>query len=82
MAVLVPQQAAAIARPRVRRRDREKVPLPSWGVARSEDRLGKWAMNLMLINLSTRKCGRPVRLPDEHGSGRMCPIVAADDRAR
>jgi transposase-like protein len=30
----------------------------------SEDLLGKWAMNLMLINVSTRKFGRAVRLPE------------------
>ena len=30
----------------------------------SADLLGKWAMNLMLINVSTRKFGRAVRLPE------------------
>jgi len=30
----------------------------------SNDLLGKWAMNLMLINVSTRKYGRAVRLPE------------------
>ena len=30
----------------------------------SEDLLGKWALNLMLINVSTRKFGRAVRLPE------------------
>ena len=29
-----------------------------------QDWLGKWAMNLMLINVSTRKNGRAVRLPE------------------
>ena len=29
----------------------------------SEDLLGRWALNLMLINVSTRKFGRAVRLP-------------------
>ena len=29
----------------------------------SEDLLGQWALNLMLINVSTRKFGRAVRLP-------------------
>jgi putative transposase len=32
--------------------------------AQSEDLLGKWAMNLMLINVSTRRFGRAVRLPE------------------
>jgi hypothetical protein len=38
--------------------------LPSWQVAQSEDLLGRWAMNLMLINVSTRRFGRAVRLPE------------------
>ena len=50
-------------RPRVRRRDGGEVTLPSWEAALSEDLLGKWALNLMLINVSTRKFGRAVRLP-------------------
>ena len=29
-----------------------------------EDLLGKWALNLMLINVSTRRFGRAVRLPE------------------
>ena len=37
---------------------------PSWEAALSEDLLGKWALNLMLINVSTRKFGRAVRLPE------------------
>ena len=40
----------------------------------AEDWLGKWALNLMLINVSTRKFGRAVRLPEGdvpagHGAG-------------
>ena len=34
------------------------------GGAIAEDWLGKWAMNLMLINVSTRKFRRAVRLPE------------------
>ncbi len=37
--------------------------MPSWETAQSEDLLGQWALNLMLINVSTRKFGRAVRLP-------------------
>jgi transposase-like protein len=53
-----------IKRPRVRGRDKKEISLPSWTAAREEDWLGKWAMNLMLINVSTRKFGRAVRLPE------------------
>ncbi len=52
-----------IDRPRVRARDGGEVTLPSWETAMSEDLLSKWALNLMLINVSTRKFGRAVRLP-------------------
>src|SRR5271166_767501 len=38
--------------------------LPSWENAVSEDLLGKWAMNQMLINVSTRRFKRSVRLPE------------------
>src|SRR6266852_2704299 len=53
-----------VNRPRVRARDGGEMTLPSWQAAMSEDWLGKWAMNLMLINVSTRKFGRAVRLPE------------------
>ena len=52
-----------IERPRVRARDGGELVLPSWESAMSEDLLGRWALNLMLINVSTRKFGRAVRLP-------------------
>jgi putative transposase len=42
----------------------QELSLPSWDRAVAEDWLGKWAMNLMLINVSTRKFRRAVRLPD------------------
>jgi len=51
-----------IERPRVRARAGGEVGLPSWEAAMSEDLLGKWALNLMLINVSTRSFGRAVRL--------------------
>ncbi|MGH7072584.1 MAG: IS256 family transposase [Stellaceae bacterium] len=53
-----------IERPRVRARAGGEVPLPSWETAQAEDLLGKWALNLMLINVSTRKFDRAVRLPE------------------
>src|SRR3954462_10492040 len=54
----------AIERPRVRGRDGHEVALPSWEAAQAEDWLERWAMNLMLINVSTRRFGRAVRLPE------------------
>jgi transposase-like protein len=54
----------AIERPRVRGHDGKELSLASWDQAVSEDWLGRWAMNLMLINVSTRKFRRAVRLPE------------------
>src|SRR5438552_3397410 len=54
----------AIERPRVRALDGKELPLASWETAAEEDWLGRWAMNLMLINVSTRRFGRAVRLPE------------------
>ena len=54
----------ALERPRVRGIDGREVPIPSWDRATAEDWLGRWAMNLMLINVSTRRFGRAVRLPE------------------
>jgi transposase-like protein len=53
-----------LERPRVRSRDGGEIALPSWEAALAEDWLGKWALNLMLINVSTRKFGRALRLPE------------------
>jgi len=64
----------AIERPRLRGFDGKEQALPSWEGATTEDWLGKWAMNQMLINVSTRKFKRSVRLaegevPAPKGSG-------------
>jgi transposase-like protein len=53
-----------VRRPRVRSYDGHELALPTWTVAQAEDWLGRWAMNLMLINVSTRKLRRAVRLPE------------------
>lgn len=53
-----------IERPRLRGFDGKEQALPSWEGALTEDWLGKWAMNQMLINVSTRKFQRSVRLPE------------------
>jgi putative transposase len=53
-----------VDRPRVRSREgKQELGLPSWAAALGEDWLGPWAMNQMLINVSTRKFRRSVRLP-------------------
>ena len=52
-----------VERPRLREPGGREVTLPSWERATSEDWLGRWAMNLMLIGVSTRRFGRAVRLP-------------------
>ena len=44
--------------------DGHEMTLPSWEAAQAEDWLGRWAMNLMLINVSTRRFRRAVRLPE------------------
>jgi transposase-like protein len=53
-----------VERPRVRDFAGQELVLPSWEHAMAEDWLGKWAMNLMLLNVSTRKFRRAVRLPE------------------
>ena len=52
-----------VHRPRVRSFDGQEVALATWTTAQAEDWLGRWAMNLVLINVSTRKLRRAVRLP-------------------
>ena len=44
--------------------DNHELALSTWTAAQAEDWLGRWAMNLMLINVSTRKLRRAVRLPE------------------
>src|ERR1700738_3146674 len=53
-----------VERPRVRDFAGRELELPSWERAMAEDWLGKWAMSLMLLNVSTRKFRRAVRLPE------------------
>lgn len=67
----------AVRRPRVRSYDSREVVLPTWAAAQGEDWLGRWAMNLMLINISTRKLKRAVRLPEGD-----VPAVAGDGTSK
>ncbi len=53
-----------VARPRVRDRAGKEVGLPSWQVLRDGELLREWALNLMVLNVSTRKYRRAVRLPE------------------
>lgn len=53
-----------VRRPRVRDRSGKEVSLESWEVLRDGDLLREWALNLMVLNVSTRKYGRAVRLPE------------------
>ncbi len=63
-----------VPRPRVRDRAGKEVGLPSWEVLRDGDLLLEWVLNLMVLNVSTRKYRRAVRLlegdlPGERGDG-------------
>src|SRR3954465_12996145 len=50
---------------RVRTPDgQQELELPSLAAGQRENWLGRWAMNQMLINVSTRRFRRSVRLPD------------------
>ncbi len=51
-----------VARPRVRDRAGKEVSLESWQVLRDGDLLLEWVLNLMVLNVSTRKYRRAVRL--------------------
>src|SRR5512139_835538 len=67
----------AVQRPRVRSYDGHEVALPTWTAAQAEGWLGRWAMNLMLINVSTRKLRRAVRLPEGD-----LPVIAGDGTSK
>ena len=67
----------AVRRPRLRSTAGCELSLPSWQAAQAEDWLGRWAMNLMLINVSTRKLRRAVRLPEGD-----LPAVAGDGTSK
>ena len=63
--------------PRVRARSGSDVSLPSWETALAEGWLGQWAMNMMLVNVSTCKFGRAVWLP-----GGDVPAPEGDGRSK
>jgi transposase-like protein len=53
-----------VHRPRVRDRAGKEVSLESWQMLGDGDLLLEWALNLMVLNVSTRKYHRAVRLPE------------------
>ena len=53
-----------VARPRVRDRAGKEVSLESWQALRDGNLLLEWALNLMVLNVSTRKYHCAVRLPE------------------
>ncbi len=53
-----------VARPRVRDRAGKEVSLESWQALRDGNLLLEGALNLMVLNVSTRKYHRAVRLPE------------------
>ena len=60
-----PGGTMAVERPRVRdKATGRELSLPSWEEARDAGFLEEWALSLMLLNVSTRKFGRAVRLPE------------------
>ena len=56
-----------VERPRVGDFAGREMSLPSWELLSEPELLQAWAMNLMVINVSTRKYARAVRLPDDAG---------------
>src|SRR5258705_2212280 len=57
-----------VERPRVRGLDGREVTIPSWETAAEEDWLGRWAMDLRVVNGLTRRVGRACPLPQCSGS--------------
>ena len=53
-----------VQRPRVRDHAGKEVGLESWQVLRDGNLLLEWALNLMVLSVSTRKYHRAVRLPE------------------
>ncbi len=54
-----------VERPRVRSKGTGKeMALPSWEEIAAGGYLDQWAVNLMVMNMATRKFGRAVRLPE------------------
>ncbi len=49
-----------VVRPRVRDRASKEVSLESWQVLRDGNLLLEWALNLLVLNVSTRKYRRAV----------------------
>jgi putative transposase len=66
-----------VHRPRCAASTARKLRWRPWTAAQAEGWLGRWAMNLMLINVSTRKLRRAVRLPEGD-----LPVIARDGTSK
>ena len=69
-----------LERPRVREPDGGELSLPSFELMSDPELLHAWAMNLMVMNVSTRKYGRAVRLPADAGGD--LPSAAGDGSSK
>ena len=63
----LPRRQVKVERPRVRDFAGREMSLPSWELLSEPELLQAWAMNLMVINVSTRKYARAVRPPGRCG---------------
>ena len=69
-----------LERPRVREPGGGELSLPSFELMSDPELLHAWAMNLMVMNVSTRKYGRAVRLPADAGGD--LPSAAGDGSSK
>ena len=68
-----------LERPRVREPGGGELSLPSFELMSDPELLHAWVMNLMVMNVSTRKYGRAVRLPADAGGDLPSAARAASD---
>jgi hypothetical protein len=66
----------------VRSYDGREVDLPTWTAAQGEDWLGRWAMNLMLINVSSNMYDKAQGVPQDYAEAAKWYSKAADELSR
>ena len=69
-----------MVRPRVRGLADKEMRLPSWELLSDPAVLQAWAVNLMVLSVSTRKYARAVRLPAEAGGD--LPVQSGDTTSK